>query len=140
VKKFKSGIVHEYLFCEVGKAIGRLGSRWRLRRNTSIARDQGLQPDMLVLAPDGERFVVEVCCSSVGYDAENVIAEAAIAGVDKLIVVTPDKGTRDAVKKALQKHAAFEGARQRAPIEVFDSGECLRKDFDWAGRLSKPLV
>jgi hypothetical protein len=72
IKKFKSGIVHEYILSQVEKRIGLLGSAWRLQRNSSIARGQGLQPDLLTMGPDGKRIIVEVACTNLDYDAQNI--------------------------------------------------------------------
>jgi len=135
VKKFKSGIIHEYLLSQIEKRIGRAGPRWRLQRNSTIARDQGLQPDLLVLAPDGQRIIVEVCCNNLSYDAQNILVEAAIPGIDKVIAVTPDKKILRQLKDSLQKHRASSSAGPPANIVLLDAGQCLRPEFDWPGVL-----
>ena len=136
VKQYKSGVVHEYLLSQVERCIGLMSSRWRLQRNSSIARDEGLQPDLLVLAPEGGRFIVEVCCHNVGYDADNMLDEASITGIDKLVAVTPDKRTKVALENALRRRSTEERAVQGAPIEVFDAHECLGDRFDWSAVLA----
>ena len=80
-------IVHEYLLCQVEKCIGFVGPKWRLQRNSSVARDQGLQPDLMVMGPDSERIIVEICCSNLSYDAQNILIEAKVPGVDQFAVV-----------------------------------------------------
>ena len=135
IKKFKSGIVHEYLLCQMGRRIGRIGTKWRLQSNSSIGRDQGLQPDLLVMEPGGRRFIIEVCCSNFDYDAKNILAEADIPGVDGVIAITPDKRTRRSLDKALQKSAGNSGKNLQKSILLFDAGECLAEEFDWASVL-----
>jgi len=131
IKKFKSGIVHEYILCQVERGIGRIGSKWRLQRNSSIASDQGLQPDLLVLGPDGLRIIVEVCCTNLDYDAKNIVLESAIAGVDMVIAVTPDKKTKNKLAEALRKNSQDGAGQSGHPIALLDSGQCLEDDFDW---------
>jgi len=136
LRKFKSGVVHEYLLSQVERLIGLAGPRWRLQRNSSIARDQGLQPDLLVLGPDGQRAIVEVCCNNLAYDAENILAEAAIPPVDCILAVTPDKRTGRALREALAAHASGAGSASPGKVCVLDASRCLSEDFDWPARLS----
>jgi hypothetical protein len=133
IKKFKSGIVHEYILSQVEKRIGSLGPSWRMQRNSSIARNQALQPDLLVMAPDGRRIIVEVTCSNLDYDAQNIIMESQISGVDQLIAVTPDARTKRSLEKALEKQL-FQApeSSQRRPIIVLEAVQCLADEFNWA--------
>ena len=135
IKKFKSGVVHEYLLCQVEKRIGLVGTKWRLQRNSSVARDQGLQPDLLAMGPDGERIIVEVCCSNLDYDARNILIEAEIPEIDKVIAVTPDKRTKKSLEQALEKNCENSSADQQESIILLDAGQCLADIFDWAGTL-----
>lgn len=133
VKTFKSGLVHEYLLTRVERGIGGLGPKWRLQRNSSIAREQGLQPDMLVLGPEGRRVIVEVVCNNLDYDAENIVAEAAIADLDGVLAVTPDKRTMDALERAIQKQA---GEEWPPTVSLVHAGQCLAPTFDWRAALT----
>ena len=137
VKKFKSGIVHEYLLTEVERHIGAVGPGWRLQRNSSIARDQGLQPDLLVLGPEGERIIVEVCCNNLDYDAENILAEAVIPDVDRVVAVTPDRRTMDGLCEALKKAPVSSQRDWRTSVTVLQAAKCLAPAFDWAGLLAR---
>ena len=137
VKKFKSGIVHEYLLCQVEKRIGLIGPQWRLQRNSSIARDQGLQPDLLVMEPQGQRFIVEVCCSNLDYDAGNILIEAEIPEVDLVVAVTIDKQTKNRLEKALKKIFGDPGEDRQGTIKILDAGLCLADHFDWAAFLGE---
>jgi len=131
IKKFKSGIVHEYILSQVEKRIGSAGSKWRLQRNSSIARDQGLQPDLLVLGPEGLRVIVEVCCSNLTYDANNILIESAIPGIDRVIAVTPDKKTKDKLSDALRGKSQDVSDDSGTTVTLLDAGQCLADDFDW---------
>jgi hypothetical protein len=135
IKRFKSGIVHEYILCQVEKHIGQVSSKWRLQRNSSIARDQGLQPDLLVMGPNGERIIVEVCCSNLDYDANNILTEAEIPEIDKVIAITPDKRTKHALEEALKRNFEDSSEDWQRSVALLDAGQCLADEFDWAGTL-----
>ncbi|MFQ5799378.1 MAG: hypothetical protein ACE5H0_11915 [Bacteroidota bacterium] len=131
VKKFKSGIIHEYLLCQMEKRIGFIGAKWRLQRNSSIARDQGLQPDLLVMGPDGQRIIVEVCCSNLDYDAGNILIEARIPDIDLVLAITPDSKTRKALQRAFEKNPEYSTEVAEQSIRLLDAGQCLAEEFDW---------
>ncbi len=132
IKKFKSGIVHEYLLCQVEKRIGLLGPKWRLQRNSSVARDQGLQPDLLVMGPGGKRIIVEVRCNNFDYDARNILIEANSFEIDHLVAVTPDKQTKRKLDQALKDSSQDTDKDWQRRITTLDAGECLAAGFDWA--------
>lgn len=113
-----------------------MGAKWRLQRNSSIARDQGLQPDLLVLAPLGGRIIVEVCCSNLAYDVENICAEAAIDGVDQVVAITSDEKTKKAVEKLLAKGVEDAVRNSPAAITVLNAAQCLAETFDWPALLA----
>jgi RecA/RadA recombinase len=137
VKKFKSGIVHEYILSQVEKKIGTTDSKLKMQRNSSVASDQGLQPDLLVLGPDGHRIIVEVCCNNLDYDAKNILAEAAIPHVDHLIAITPDKTTMRKLQDSLKKKNAEDpDGDWNKTITLLDAARCLADNFDWPKVLS----
>jgi len=132
IHKPKSGSVHEHILSQAERQMGALGPKWRFQRTSSIGRDQGLQPDLLVLAPDGRRLIVEIVCSNVAYDARNVQAEAALPGVDRVIAITPDAKTLGSLNKALAKAAGSSPAPQgSASIITLFAAKCLDAEFDW---------
>jgi len=129
-------IIHEYLLSQVEKRIGLAGPGWRTQRNSSIARDQGLQPDLSVMGPDSQRLIVEVCCSNLDYDAKNILIEAAIPHVDHLIAVTPDKTTMRKLQDTLKKNAEDPDGDWQKTITLLDAARCLADNFDWPKVLS----
>ncbi len=137
VKKFKSGIVHEYLLCQIERNIGITNSKLRLQRNSSIAHEQGLQPDLLVMERDGGRIIVEICCNNFDYDAKNILTEAEVPGVDHVIAVTPDKQTKKLLRKALRKNAEESDQVLQKSVTVLDASECLTNKFDWSALLAE---
>ncbi len=139
IKKFKSGIVHEYILSQVEKCIGHISPKWRLQRNSSVAKDQGLQPDLLVLEPEGGRFIVEICCSNFNYDARNILAEAEIAGIDSVIGITLNKNTKEAIEEALKKYTEDSSKDWRESILLLVAAQCLADDFDWTSVFVKKL-
>ena len=117
------------------KRIGLIGPKWRLQRNSSVGRDQGLQPDLLVMEPDGRRIIVEVCCRNLKYDAENILFKARIPGIDLVIAVMPDSRTRKALDEALKRNLEYLSKVCQESIRLLDAGRCLAEEFDWAGVL-----
>lgn len=135
VKKFKSGIVHEYPLCQVERRIGLIGPKWRLQRNSSVARDQGLQPDLLVLAPEDKRIIVEICCSNLDYDARNILIESQIPQIDKAVAIAPDKRTKKSLEQALSRNNEDSETAWQDSVTTLDAPRCLADDFDWPGVL-----
>jgi hypothetical protein len=136
VKKFKSGIIHEYLLCQVERGIGLIGPKWRLQRNSSIAKDQGLEPDLLVLEPGGKRIIVEICCNNLDYDSKNILIEAKIPDVDQVVAITPDKKARHLLEDALKRNSQGLDESRQKPVILLDAGECLADQFDWGAVLA----
>ena len=117
------------------RRIGLIGPKWRLQRNSSVARDQGLQPDLLVLAPDDKRIIVEICCSNLDYDTKNILIESQIHEIDKVLAVAPDKRTVNSLEQALTKNCEDSGTAWQDSVTTLDAPQCLADDFDWAGTL-----
>jgi hypothetical protein len=138
VKRYKSGVVHEYLLNQVQRRIGAVAPNWRFQRSSSVGRDQGLQPDLLVLAPEGQRIVIEICCNNLDYDAENLAAEAAIADVDRVVAVTPDNRTAKRLESALAKAAERANTDRQNKVAILNAGKCLGTNFDWEAVLLEP--
>ncbi len=87
------------------------------------------------MEPDGRRIIVEVCCNNLKYDAENILIEARISGIDLVTAVTPDSRTRKALDEALKKNLEYSAKVCQESIRLLDAGRCLAEDFDWAGVL-----
>ena len=135
VKKFKSGIIHEYILCQVEKRIGLIGPQWRLQRNSSVARDKGLQPDLLVMEPGGKRIIVEICCNNFDYDTKNILSEATIPEIDRVVAVTPDNKAKQSLEEALKKNSHGLNGNQQKSVVLLDAGECLADQFNWTAVL-----
>ncbi len=135
VKTFKSGLVHEYILHQVERAIGGLGPKWRLQRHTDVGRQQGLQPDLLVLAPEGRRLIVEVCCHNMDYEARNLETESHLAGVDAVLAITPNASVKRSLELAISKCRELDFNGASASVTIIDAGTCLADGFDWLATL-----
>ncbi len=89
------------------------------------------------MGPDGERVIVEVCCHNLDYDAENILIEAGIPELDKLVAITPDKRTQRSLEQTLDKKRASFSSAPVPAVRVLDAAECLAKQFDWAAELTQ---
>jgi DNA-binding PadR family transcriptional regulator len=132
VKKYKSGPVHEYILRHTEQAICVLSPKFSFQRHSEIAREQDLQPDSVAHLPGGQRAIIEVCCSNMDYDARNLVKERQLAGVDMVIAIAPNRMTREALERAVEKARPVEGEGNRAAtLVLLDASECLSPDFDW---------
>ena len=139
VKQYKSGPLHEYLLNQVEKLIGAANLKFSFQRHSPIAREHGLEPDSVLQLPDGQRVIIEICCNSMNYEAQNLRREQQIDGVDKVLAVTPNQKTKKALEQAVEKHpVADEVVARLKPLIVIDAGECLNADFDWVALLERP--
>ena len=138
VTRHPAGLQHEWILIQVEKAIGQLPGGWRTQRNSDICRDQGLRPDLVVLAPDGTTTIVEVICNNIAFDVENLLAEAAGPNVDGLVALAPDQRTAQAVDRELLKQQTQAPLFRRGPIRVFFAAQCFADDFDWPALLTAP--
>ena len=132
VREHKGGALHEYLLNHVEKKIGLLNTQFKFQRHSDIAREHGLQPDSVLLQPLGVRTIIEICCSNLDYEAKNLLKERAVEGVDMLIAVTPNRKTKEALQRSLEKcQPARHDRPQWAPLAILDAGTCLSREFDW---------
>ena len=90
----------------------------------------------MVMGPDSERIIVEICCSNLSYDAQNILIEAKVPGVDQVIAVTPDKQTKHDLQKVLEKCSKSLDQTQSLSVSLLDASECLGSRFDWAKKLT----
>jgi len=128
----KSGPLHSYLLKRIERTIGTLNTKYILQRNSPIAREHGLEPDSVLLMPEGRRVIIEICCNNMPYEARNLTQERLIDGVDLVLAVTPNQKTKKALEQAAEKCQVPDGAAAGLkPLIVLDAGECLEKGFDW---------
>jgi len=138
VKQYKSGPLHEYLLNQVEKKLCALSSKFAVQRNSSIAREHGLEPDSVLLMPEGRRVIIEICCSDMPYEARNLTQERLVDGVDMVLAVTPNRKTKKALEQAVEKCQVPDEEAILKPLIVIDAGECLAADFDWVTILERP--
>jgi len=140
VAHYKSGPVHEYLLGRVEKVLGALGTKFFFQRQSEIAREHGIEPDSVLHMPGGQRVIIEICCNNLDYDAQNLVKETTIEGVDMVLAVTPNRLLKEAMERAVEKcRQGQDSAQQPKPLILLDAGECLEPDFDWMNILERPL-
>ena len=132
VKQYKSGPLHEFLLNQIEKMACALSSKFAIQRNSPIAREHGLEPDSVLLMPEGRRIIIEICCNNMNYEARNLRREQQIEGVDKVIAITPNQKTKKALEQAVERcQVPDQAAARLKPLIVIDAGECLKKNFNW---------
>jgi len=140
VAHYKSGPVHEYLLGRVEKALGALGTKFFFQRQSEIAREHGIEPDSVLHMPGGQRVIIEICCNNLDYDAQNLVKETNIEGVDMVLAVTPNRLLKEALERAVEKcRQGQDSAQQPKSLILLDAGACLEFGFDWMNILERPL-
>ena len=138
VKRYKSGAIHEYLLNQVEKRIGTLNTKFSFQRNSTIAREYGIQPDSVLNMTSGYRAIIEVVCTNVDREAEILNKERAVPGVDTVIAVAANKKVREALERALEDNVfQRRGDSEPARLVVLDA-ECLAHKFDWESVFDRP--
>jgi hypothetical protein len=149
-KRYKSGMVHEFLLERIGRKLLSLNSQYRLQRNSQIAREYGIQPDSVLNMTSDYRVIIEIVCTNVKREVEILNKERTIPGVDMVLAIAANKKVKKALEEALedsspQTHSDNEPAR----LVVLDAGECLcspsktkKKEeedkFDWPSVFERP--
>ena len=117
-----------------GRATIPMVTRWFQGPRTRV-------PDLLVLAPDGRRIIVEVVCNNTDYDAQNILLEAALPGVDRVIAITLDGRAAQELQNALEKAAGTTAKPDwQASVLILPAIQCMASKFDWASVLNATLV
>ncbi len=153
VRRFKSGVGHEFMVRRVQQALQRSIPQIRFLgegKGIGIGR---VQPDLLAAvrwADGAGPLTVAVQVSSTNtarYEADRGLELAGIEYVDRVIIVARNKGARAAVVRALDDAAAGRTAQEdsengagrgaRGKIAVLDFDTCLAPGFDWVALLGE---
>jgi hypothetical protein len=137
VRVYKSGPLHDYLLGQVEKQLGKVNTRFGFQRHSEIGRGHGLQPDCVMMMPPDQRAIIEICCHNMAYEAKNLVAESGVNAVDLVVAVAPNRRTKGALERALEKAWPAGNTGKRAPVVILDAGECLSRDFDWVAVLER---
>lgn len=127
VRKFKSGVVHEYLLHHVKASLGRScpGLKWKKPAGATGS----VQPDAYGLFADGTAMCVEISVKNKPtYEVKRLLQLCSIDHIDIVVVVAPtDKGAT-----ALESVFSAEwepGVPKR--YRVVSATRCLESDCDW---------
>jgi hypothetical protein len=138
IKHYKSGPAHEYLLGQVEKNIGLLNNQFKFQRNSEIAREHGIQPDLLLIQPLGYRTIIEVICYNIEREAKIIVKERGIAGVDMVIAIVPNQDMKKALQRAVDRCQVTANDIQLASLVILDAGKCLGSKFDWISVFERP--
>jgi len=138
IRHLKSGPTHEYLLEQAEKNIGALNTQFKFQRNSEIAREHGIQPDLLLIQPLGYRTIIEIICYNIDREAKILVKEMGIAGVDMVIAIVPNQGMKKALQRAVDRCQTRESDAHLASLVILDAGECLSPKFDWVSVFERP--
>jgi len=150
VRRFKSGVGHEFMLTRVQRAMGTFS-----QRVSFVSAGKGLgvgrvQPDAVVHVKPADGGGPRVLALQVnatnrpGYEARQAVALARIEQVDRVVVVARNKGARKSVEQHLDGELDREGARKgrdsqeeaesaglRGKIAVLDFETCVKPEYEW---------
>ena len=138
IKHFKSGPAHEYMLEQTQKNIGSLNTQFKFQRNSEIAREHGIQPDLVLFQPLGYRTIIEAVCYNIDREAKILAKERGIAGVDMVIAIVPNQTTKKALQRAIDRCQVRESDAHLASLVILDVGTCLSPKFDWVSVFERP--
>ncbi|MHA2314902.1 MAG: hypothetical protein ACXACF_06395 [Candidatus Hermodarchaeia archaeon] len=138
LRHLKSGTAHEYLLEQAEKNIGSLNTQFKFQRNSEIAREHDIQPDLVLIQPLGYRTIIEVICYNIDREAKILVKERGIAGVDMVIAIVPNQLTKKTLQRAMDRCQTRESDAHLASLVILDAGACLSPRFDWITVFERP--
>jgi DNA-binding PadR family transcriptional regulator len=138
IKHFKSGSAHEYMLMKAQKDIGSLNSQFKFQRNSEIAREHGIQPDLVLIQSLGYRTIVEIICGNIDREAKILTKERGISGVDLVIAIAANQRMQKTLQCAVDRCQVTANDSQLASLVILDAGKCLSPKFDWIGVFERP--
>lgn len=120
------------------KNIGSLNTQFKFQRNSEIAREHGIQPDLVLIQPLGYRTIIEVVCYNIDREAKILVKERGIAGVDMVIAIVPNQLTKKTLQRAMDRCQTRESDAHLASLVILDAGQCLSPKFDWVSIFERP--
>ncbi len=138
LKRYKSGPAHESILRRLEAALGKALPGCRFRHANTLLQQYDKEPDLTAILNE-QLLVIEVCCSNLEYDTVNLLDEAEIAIVHRVIAVTPTVELR----KELAKMVDEAGERRDEPavkdkIAVLAACTCTKAGFNWDAVLNPP--
>ena len=138
IKRFKSGSAHEYMLIHAQENIGLLNNQFKFQRNSKIAREHGIQPDLVLIQPLGYRSIVEIVCCNIDREAKILTTERGISGVDLVIAIAANQRMKKTLQCAVERCQVTANDSQLASLVILDAGKCLSPKFDWIGVFERP--
>jgi len=137
-KRFKSGPAHEYMLEQAQKNIGSLSTQFKFQRNSEIAREHGIEPDLVLIQPLGYRTIIEAVCYNIDREAKILAKERGIAGVDMVIAIVPNQATKKSLQRAVDRCQVSQSDAHLGSLVILDAGTCLSPKFDWVSVFERP--
>jgi hypothetical protein len=141
----KGSLVHEAIVEYTQQSLGRYSPMYRFQRVGIASTTLGVQPDLLVLTPSGDRIPIQICFRNQPMDeAEKLMKLHDLALLDvgdadkvhRVLAVAANKRHRAAVEKALR---AKNGGKMPARMALLDFDMIRKPTFDWALILGFPI-
>jgi len=141
----KGGVVHECIIRYVEKSIGRHSSAFRFQRVGASSTLGGVQSDLLLILPGGDRIPIQAACrNQPAYEADALLRLHRLAllapehprKVDFVICVAVNKRHQAAVERALMER---NGGALPGRLVLLDFDAIVDPGFDWTPVFDRSL-
>jgi hypothetical protein len=133
----KGSVAHESIICYVQLSLSRFSATFRFQRRGASSTTGGVQPDLLVVAPDGSRIPVQACYGNQpSYEAAALLKLCRLLQlgpgdadrVDFVLAVCVNRHHRNAIERALKNQ---NGGSLPDKFAALDFDVAISPDFDW---------
>ena len=134
----KGSTVHEAIVQYVQRSLGRHSAAFRFQRAGVSPTAAGVQPDLLLITPEGRRIPIQACChNQPAYEAAALqrLCRLSLLGpgdadrVDFVLAVAANRHHRGAVERALKRE---NGGSLPGRLALLDFDEVRGQKFDWS--------
>jgi hypothetical protein len=144
-KTSKGSVCHEAIVQYTQRALGRHSAAFRFQRAGVSPTTGGVQPDLLLILPGGNRIPIQACChNQPAYEAAALLKLHKLsqlgAGdadrVDFVLAVAVNKHHKDAIERALKRQ---NDGNLPGRLALLDFDSVIDPEFDWASVSELPI-
>lgn len=137
-KPGKGSTIHESIVYYAQRSLGRHSAAFRFERARVSATLAGVQPDLLLVLPSGDRIPIQACYGNQpSYEAAALLRLCKLSQVgpgdadrvDFVLAVAANRHHRDAIERALKRE---NGGSLPGRLALLDFDMVREPEFDWS--------
>ena len=141
----KGSVAHESIIFYTQLSLSRHLAAFRFQRAGASSTLEGVQPDLLAVAPDGSRIPVQACYGNQpGYEAAALLKLCRLSQlgpgdadrVKGVLAVAANRHHRDAIERALKSQ---NGGSLPGRLALLDFDTVISPEFDWTSVFELPI-